>query len=252
MISRDITCALDEVLLRLDDEAARHLLQVASALAQPLDGGVNAEQGLMRPSFRRVFESRIKIHHATHSKALDRVAFEDTFRAAAIADGRSVRGSGSATEPFIDEVIDGEGVALKSTAAKDVRSSFVHISKLSEAAWIQDVRNAAAREQRTKGLVRDFLDRAQRVYQLRVLPDLQRWQYQIVEIPTPLFRPILDLERTNFAADGPRIDVMDDGGLCLRLVLDRSDAKITITRIPIERCVVHAEWSLPKAHLDQS
>jgi hypothetical protein len=242
----DISDQLQEAIRGLNAASVRQLAQIAGALAAPIEGTVNEDAGLISPPFRQEFEARLKVHHATHSKQLDRISLEDAFRAASRAAGREVRGTSSATGPFIDEVVDGEGVALKSTAARDVRASKVHISKLGEASWIQDVRGAQAREAAAKDQIRRFLAQAKRIYQLRVLPDSTDWKYQFVEVPTGLFEPILDLERQLFAPDGPRIPVVDAVGQCLTLVLDRSDAKITITNIPITRCIVHATWSIPK------
>lgn len=230
----------------LDDASVSQLVQIAGALANAIEATVNPDAGLMVPEFQAEFEARLKVHHATHSKQLDRISMEDAFKAASRRAGRRVGRSAGATAPFIDLVVDGEGVALKSTAAKDVRAGHLHISKLCEAAWIQDVRGAQPREKHCKDQIRKFLAQAHRIFQLRVLPDRAYWRYQLVEVPVALFQPILDLDRGLFAPDGPRIPVSDSSGACLTLVLDRSDAKITIARIPISRCIVHAEWTLPK------
>lgn len=241
---------LQRAIAGLGRAALGQLLQISTALAAPLEGTVNDAAGLIVPAFRDEFEARLKVHHATHSKQLDRISLEDAFRAASRAAGRAVRGSSSATAKFIDEVIDGEGVALKSTAAQDVRATKAHISKLCEASWIQDVRGAQARELAAKEQIQSFLGQVHRIYQLRVLPSKTHWHYQLIEIPVKLFHPILDLDRVLFAPDGPRIPVSDALGECLTLVLDRSDAKITIANIPITRCVIHAEWSIPKKQGD--
>ncbi|MDN5767193.1 MAG: hypothetical protein L0H96_09390 [Humibacillus sp.] len=230
----------------LDAPSVSQLLQIAGALGATIEGQVKEDAVLMEPAFRGEFEARLKVHHATHSKQLDRISFEDAFRAASRRAGRTVVGSAHATAPFIDEVVDGEGVALKTTAARDVRAGTAHISKLCEASWIQDVRGAQAREGKAKEQIRRFLAQADRIYQLRVLPDRVNWKYQLIEIPVELFHPILDLDRNFFAPDGPRIPISDAVGPCMTFVLDRSDAKITIAKIPVSRCIVHAEWTLPK------
>lgn len=230
----------------LDEASVAQLVQIATALAVPIQGTVEAGAGLVVPEFRAEFEARLKVHHATHSKQLDRISFEDAFTSASRAAGRTVRGAAGATAPFIDEVVNDEGVALKTTAAKDVRATKAHISKLCEASWIQDVRGAQQREAATKDQIRRFLDQAHRIYQLRVLPNVSSWHYQFIEIPMALFAPIMRLDRALFAPDGPRLPVVDADGPCLTLVLDRSDAKITIANIPISRCIVHAVWVVPK------
>jgi hypothetical protein len=237
---------LEQAVAGLDDASVDQMIQIAGALAAPIERKSNPDAGLVTPAFQAEFEARLKVHHATHSKPLDRTSLEDAFRAASRRAGRTVRGTSGATEPFIDEVIDGEGVALKSTAAKDVRATRAHISKLCEAAWIQDVRGSGPRAAATKTQIANFLAEAKRIYQLRVLPDTTNWLYQLIEIPTHLFEPILSLDKSLFAPDGPRIPVTDQTGHCLTLVLDRSDAKITIANIPISRCIIHAEWTIPK------
>jgi hypothetical protein len=224
----------------------RQLTDITKALAQPIEADINWTAGLVTPEFADEFASRLQLHHATHSKELQRTAIEDAFREASIAAGRTVSPPMSATARFIDEVIDGEGVALKGTAARDIKADRVHISKLCEAAWIQDVRGAAAREEAAKNQIRMYLELVDRIYQLRVMPNALQWVYELVEIPVALFEPILHLDRNLFAPDGPRIEVNDRLGLCMMFILDRSDSKITISKIPIMRCVVHGRWSLAK------
>src|ERR1035441_1155993 len=100
---------------------------------------------------------------------------QKTFRAASLAAGRSVSPPMSATERFIDEIIDGEGVALKGSAARDIREDRVHISKLCEAAWIQDVRGSAQRAEAAKKQIGMYLEIVDRIYQLRVIPNTRQW-----------------------------------------------------------------------------
>jgi len=155
-----------------------------------------------------------------------------------------------ATRRFIDEIIDGQRVAIKSTAAQNVHEQFLHISKVSEAAWIQDVRGAQAREEKTKTQIAEYVSEVDRLWQMRILPDRLTWRYQFVEIPMALLNPVATLDRALFAPDGPTIVVRDARGPCLTLKLDRSDAKITFSRIPISRCIIHATWTLDKKEGD--
>jgi hypothetical protein len=241
---------LIELVSQLNDADTAKLLQFAEALAVPIIKWINPESDIVTEPFAEEFEARLKLHHATHSKQLDRVGLEDAIRASSIAAGRTVHGPMAATRRFIDEIIDGQRVAIKSTAEKGVRDQFLHISKLSEAAWIQDVRGAQAREQRTKAQIAQYIGEVDRLWQMRILPDRLMWRYQFVEIPMTLFSPIANLDRALFAPDGPTIVVQDALGPCLTLKLDRSDSKITLTRIPIGRCVVHATWTLNKKEGD--
>lgn len=70
-------------------------------------------------------------------------------------------------------------------------------------------------------------------------------RYQLVEIPSDLFKSLEDVPESAFAADGPVIDCAH-GGLssAAQVSIDRSDAKITIRRVQLSACIVHAEWRL--------
>jgi hypothetical protein len=231
---------------QLQDVQAHKLLQFAEAFLVPIESWVNPQSRLVTPPFAAEFETRLQLHHATHSKHLGRVGLEDAVRAASIAAGRTVNGPMSATHRFIDEVIDGERIAIKSTAAQDLKEDFVHLSKVSEASWIQDMRGPQARAERTKTWIRLYMSEVDRLIQLRTFPDDEQWRYQLVEMPVSLLKPILEVDRSFFAADGPSVPVTDQFGSCMTFKIDRSDSKITFRKIPITRCIVHARWTLPK------
>lgn len=234
------------ILTPMSSAQLSRILKYAQGQTSPLSSWINPVSDLVNDGFVDEFESRLRAHHALQSKPLGRLPFEDAFRAACTAAGYSVGPSLGATASYIDLTVDGKNLALKTTSARDVKRDFAHISKLCEAAWIQDVRSAIERERHTKQLFRDYLGITDRLFQLRVLPDEEEWIYQLLEVPMELFSPILMLSRDSFQADGPTVRVLDNVGYCLTLKLDRSDAKITIARIPLERCEVHGEWRLPK------
>lgn len=73
-------------------------------------------------------------------------------------------------------------------------------------------------------------------------------RYQLVEISSDLFKSLDDVPESAFAADGPVIDC-PYGGLssAAQVSIDRSDAKITIRRIQLAACTIHAEWRLVKS-----
>jgi len=108
------------------------------------------------------------------------------------------------------------------------------------------VRGSILRTEAAKNQIRIYLKVVDRIYQFRVIPNTRQWIYQLVEIPISLFEPILHRDRNLFAPDGSRIEVTDSCGPCRVFILDRGDSKITIGRIPIERCIIHGRWSLAK------
>jgi hypothetical protein len=111
---------LAKLIQTLSPAKQRQLAGITRALAEPVEADINWTASLVTPEFADEFTSRLQLHHATHSKELQRTAIEDTFRAASLAAGRTVSPPMSATTRFIDEIIDGEGVALKGSAARDI------------------------------------------------------------------------------------------------------------------------------------
>ncbi len=209
------------------------------------------EQGswLATKNWTEEFTSRLQAHHAINVAPLTKTTFEDAFAGACDSGGRSVVISDSTTNRFWDIKLDGEGISLKTTAAKNLHRDFVHISKLTEAAWIQDQRGAASRRAKTIELVQEFRSHVSRILMLRVFKTKTGAvkEYELVEIPGTLLDPIVDTPRDAFNADGPSIPVpygSDAPGLIVKL--DRSDAKITLSKIRLSSCVVHARWSFPE------
>ena len=154
----------------------------------------------------------------------------------------------SRTTRFWDLSIEGDQTSAKTTQAKSLKRDVVEVSKLSEAAWIQDVRSARDRRERTLGLFREFTANVTRWYVLRIFETEAQWEYELLEIPVWMFDAAVQrLKVEDFDSDGPRIAVKDSRGKDLyTLALDRSDAKITIKHMPKSNCVVHGTWLLDK------
>lgn len=138
-------------------------------------------------------------------------------------------------------------LSLKSTAAKGLSESTAHISKLTEAAWIQDVRSASARRQHTLKLFSEYRAAVDAIVMLRAFRDrgMIPNRYQLIEIPSDMFKSLENAPESAFAADGPVVDCAY-GGLAsaAQMSIDRSDAKITVRRIQLSACTIHAEWRL--------
>ena len=67
-------------------------------------------------------------------------------------------------------------------------------------------------------------------------------RYQLLEIPTRLFAPVQEAPLAVFQRDAPSINCEIGGKLTAVIAIDRSDAKITVKRIQLSACTVHAEW----------
>lgn len=124
-----------------------------------------------------------------------------------------------------------------------MRKSFVHISKLTEAAWIQDTRKQADRRARLVELFSDYRESTHCIVMLRGFKEADGVQYELIEIPTKLFEAVDDLDVTSAQAATIPIPV-DATKPYMKIRVDRSDAKITLTGIQLSVCYVHCKWKL--------
>ena len=202
------------------------------------------------PEWLEYFGLALSVHHGSTTEPLGLTSFETVFRNACRAVGWEVDPVGSATRRFVDATIwTGEGrerkLSLKSTAAGNLSRSSVHISKLTEAAWIQDKRTAVDRLNATLRLFRDYRAAVDSIVMLRAFRRKRGdipYCYQLVEIPGTIFDPLQRLGRDDFKADAPALDCSVDGRTVAVVAIDRSDAKITVKKIRLDACTVHAEW----------
>jgi hypothetical protein len=172
------------------------------------------------------------------------IAFESAFLSASRAAGRSTTEAPSRTTRFYDVTVDGVQIALKTEGAMSMKTDRLHISKLSEAAWIQDMRSARRRHEKTLGFIDDFLAAVGRIFVLRYYISDPAPHYELVEIPVEHFVLIRQLAVAEFDSDAPKIQMRDEIGDIMIFRIDRSDSKITIANIQKARCIVHGTWRL--------
>ncbi len=209
---------------------------------------INAEQDWIE-----YFGLMISAHHGITTEALGLTSFETAFRSTCEAVDWALDPPGSATQRFVDltvEASDGleRRLSLKSTAAQRLSETTAHISKLTEAAWIQDARSARTRREHTLELFEEYCAAVDAIVMLRAFRvdrTTMPHRYQLIEIPTAIFESLADAPQTAFDADGPTIDCAYGGNpAAARVSLDRSDAKITVKQIQLSVCDIHAEWEL--------
>ena len=231
----------------------RFLARIIESLSSPLQAEISDTWLGQTPGWTEYFGLTISVHHGTTAEPLGLVGFEVAFRNACEAVGWAVDEPGSATQRFVDMTVQTtEGterkLSLKSTAALRLSATTAHISKLTEAAWIQDVRSAKTRRDQTLELFRQYREAVDSIIMLRAFrPDRTSLptKYQLLEIPTGVFTSLEDAPLEAFAADGPTIDCTYQGDpVAARISLDRSDAKITVKQIKLSACTLHAEWHL--------
>ena len=198
------------------------------------------------------FGLALSVHHGTTTEPLVQKGFETVFRNACESVRWEVGEHGSETRRFLDlEVSPERGrllkLSLKSTAAQKLSRTSVLISKLTEAAWIQDMRTARDRQSRTLALFQEYMQAVDSIMMLRAFRSGQEIPsaYQLVEIPSAIFLSLQEAPLSSFNADGPTIDCPYRGiDVAARVLLDRSDAKITVKQISLEACTVHVEWEM--------
>ncbi|MYA15949.1 MAG: hypothetical protein F4Z28_03895 [Gammaproteobacteria bacterium] len=245
---------LAEIKAKLDEFSPakiRFIANVVDSLANPPKADIRQQETWITRSsdWIEYFGLALSVHHGATTEPLGLTAFETVFRNACDSIGWQLAPVGSATQRFVDlEVTDESGVtrrlSLKSTAARKLSESTAHISKLTEAAWIQDTRTPKDRRQRLRALFADYREAVGSIIFLRAFRrDGETHRYQLIEIPTTLFDSVQDAPIGLFQSDAPLIPCQKDGQTVATIAVDRSDAKITVRRIELASCTVHAEWT---------
>lgn len=237
----------------LSPMGVRFVARLIDSLSCPPRADVRGSWITSKPEWVEYFGLAISVHHSNTMEPLGLVSFEVAFRNACEAVGWEVDEPGSATRRFVDVTVQPEDdsdrkLSLKSTAAQRLSATTAHISKLTEAAWIQDVRSARTRRLKTLELFRQYREAVDAIVMLRAFRsgrDAVPTKYQLLEIPTAIFASLEDAPQSAFAADGPTVDcAYAEEPVAARVSLDRSDAKITVKQIKLAACTIHAEWYL--------
>lgn len=245
---------LDELKAKLDDFSpvkVEFVSRMVDSLSQPPRADTTRGTWITAsPEWVEYFGLALSVHHGATLEPLALTAFEAVFRNACEYVGWSTDNPGSLTRRFVDVTVETGGetrkLSLKSTAPQNLSETTVHISKLTEAAWIQDTRTPRARRDALLGLFRQYREAVDAILMLRAFRSgagEPPSRYQLVEIPVCLFDAIHDAPLRGFERDAPVIACEVDGQAVAHVAIDRSDAKITVRRIEISACTVHAEWS---------
>ena len=246
---------LEEIKSKLDNLSpvkVSFVAKVIEALANPPALNVRSAGTWLidNPQWTEYFGLALSVHHGATVEPLRLTAFEAVFRNACEHMGWNVLRPESQTQQFIDMTVSPRPgmrlhLSLKSTAAKNLSTTSLHISKLTEASWIQDIRKASQRRFETIKLFRAYRQAVSHIILLRAFRDkyeVPPYLYQLVEVPVSIFDRIEDAPVEAFATDGPRVPCTIDGKHVATVSLDRSDAKITVSGIKLSACTIHAEW----------
>lgn len=255
---------IDELKAKLDRMSSakiRFVAQMVDALERSPAAEVRQSHTWITDSadWLEHFGLALSVHHGTTSEPLQLTGFETVFRGACDSVRWDVDPSGSPTRRFVDLVVTAGGtqrrLSLKSTAAKKLSERKAHISKLTEAAWIQDQRKPQDRQMELQRLFREYTHVVDAIIMLRAFRKKTTsipYRYQLLEIPTSIFDSLQDAPLEVFQRDAPVVECFVEGRVAARVAVDRSDAKITVRGISLAECVVHAEWQPAprRQHLD--
>jgi len=141
---------LEEIKFKLDGLSpvkVSFVAKVIEALANPPALDVRSAGTWLtdNPEWTEYFGLALSVHHGATVEPLRLTAFETIFRNACEHMGWNVLSPESQTQRFIDITVSPRPgmrlhLSLKSTAAKNLSKTSLHISKLTEASWIQDIR----------------------------------------------------------------------------------------------------------------
>lgn len=241
-----------ELLGRADLEV---LNQFLGAITAGVDFEPATEPSWLTEGWCAAFSARLRAHHALSIEPLSRTQFEAAFNSACVSESWPTTPALSATHRFFDTTVVGPDeverrISLKASSAQGMRRDSVHISKLTEAAWIQDERTQVGRRKRLLNLFKEYREATTSIIILRAFADEDADDvlYELVEIPTTLFETV---ERLSVAeAQAATIPVppnQDPPNFKIRV--DRSDSKITLTSVRLAVCDVHGRWRIHKSPL---
>lgn len=233
---------MEEFRISVTQAEYRRLTEFVEAIRTPCTVELAESSPFNNPEFESEFRSKLLTHHHFLGSPLFQESFDSAFLSACTKAGFATSRA-PAGQRFWDIMIDGRRISLKSTKAKDLRPEKLYISKLTEAAWIQDCRTPSKRQDQTFKLFREYKSQVDSILQLRYF--LTKNKYELMEIPVTLFDSVFDVDKAHFASDGPTINIpigKDPPDFTLRI--DRSDAKITIANINRDLCITHGIWQL--------
>jgi len=226
------------------------------AVTAPVESSTRTGSWLTTALWTEAFVTQLKAHHALSLDPLSTTEFEAAFNVACRAARWKVDPAQSLTHRFFDTVITIPRrhpfqISLKASSAKDMRPEKVHISKLTEAAWIQDTRVRADRRKAIVDLFKEYRETTTSIIMLRGFrrAEPRVLDYELLEIPTSLFTAVDSLSLNDAQLGTINIPPgQDPPDLAIRI--DRSDSKITITNIRIDVCTVHGRWTLTMQEAD--
>lgn len=250
-MSADSRQRIIDLVERVDPVRRHLLLKMAEALTAEVRTEVNPASNFLTPDLAVALGSQLLLHHATHEEKLNKKTFEYILKYACEAIGHHVTLNANPTFPAEDINVNGTSFSLKTQADSGIKPGAIYIQKLMEARWIRDYPTSEALAEAARQRIGAHLSQYQRMLVLRAF-DLQQqgYRYQLVEVPLDVLRLMSRLpnsafsEKNKYGSSGA--NVSDLRGIAFRILLDGSVEKVRIFNLRIDRCVVHADWYIPR------
>lgn len=152
--------------IQVTEAEKRRVNEFISALRTDCTPAMHPKSELNSPEFEIEFRSKLLTHHCFMGSPLFMESFDSAFVAACKQAGHktSVAPEG---QRFWDITLNGRKISLKSSKAQSLRENKLTISKLTEAAWIQDCRTATMRQDMTFKLFNEYCSEVDAIIQLR-------------------------------------------------------------------------------------
>jgi hypothetical protein len=197
------------------------------------------------------FSMRLAAHHAYSSHQLKKENFEHilekSFNRAGVVTSRPQ----SMTERGADLTVGGVKLSLKTEAARSISTKHITISKLMEARWIRDLKSTRDIPAMIASKIMTHFSNYDRIFVLRSYADSERAgsiRYDLREIPKAILSLVGGLQAQDFSAltdsHSSAAEVKELGTRVFSLRLDGSVEKVTISNLKIEKCPLHAWWSM--------
>lgn len=238
---------LEQLIGGLSEERVELLAEMANSLRREISSEVAPDSDIVTAKFDQDFSGRLLLFHAMHDAALTKKTFEFFFCGASRAAGRTAVLTGSGVHPGEDAVIDGQKFSLKTEGSKSIRRTEVHISKLMEASWIREGLTTVDLCRLARERIGAHLSHYERILTLRSFQDGDFVEYELVEIPHEILLRVAALAPAVFSSRTPKGSSSatvrnEQGEAFFVLSLDGSVEKVTVRRLDIRRCKVHARW----------
>ncbi|MGW2144063.1 DUF4365 domain-containing protein [Nonomuraea bangladeshensis] len=219
-----------------------------------LSGGVIKEELLASSDitvngFVDSLSSRLLAHEAVSSGPISLDDFVEAFKRASRFSGREVKERSERIAGSTMAIVEDKRCILKMAVARDLKMNTVNIVRFIDAPWAVDILSGDYLVHRTIEELKILLAQFDRYFILRrfSLPDSCS-QYQLVEVPKSLLN-MLASKSLGESVQGRGCSTIrafrdNRGEVALKMVIDRSSAKISLRDISIDRCLVHGSWTL--------